>query len=230
MKPQTARRKRHRGKKNGKAAAAAREQAAAKAAEAEAVLSLAQKVKAEKEQDAANALKVYKDADYARKTAADAVKSGTAWARPSVDFRKPEEISASISGRGSSRVFDVPVTIRDPEKPLGTHLYMAMPGQQGAPDGAAGLRWLVITIHDASTTTGEEPRRHRRRHSSDDDDALHAALPAASASEALDRIEVPAEAREKVSEMLWTGSSLIVSDKAMSGETGEYTDFVILTR
>ncbi|MGB9028172.1 MAG: hypothetical protein WCC40_19725, partial [Rhodomicrobium sp.] len=77
----------------------------------------------------------------------------------------------------------------------------------------------------------EEPRRHRHRHSWDeDDDAPRADQPAASASEALDRIEVPAEVREKISEMLWTGSSLIVSDKAMSGETGEYTDFVILTR
>ena len=55
-------------------------------------------------------------------------------------------------------------------------------------------------------------------------------MPAASASEALDRIEVAPEVREKISEMLWAGSSLIVSDKPMSGETGEYTDFVILTR
>ncbi len=217
------------GEEESKAAAAAKEQAGAKAAEAEAALSSAQQLKAEKEQDAASALKAYKDTDYARRTAADAVKS---WNRRLVPLslfisRKTQRLYIR---QGFVKVFDVPVTIRDPEKPLGTHLYMAMPEQQAAPNGASGLRWLVITIPDANTSTGEEPGRHRRRHSSDDDDAPLAASPAASASEALDRIEVPAEVREKVSEMLWTGSSLIVSDKAMSGETGEYTDFVILTR
>ncbi|MGO9869306.1 MAG: L,D-transpeptidase [Rhodomicrobium sp.] len=209
------------------AAAAAREQAAAKAAEAEAALSSAQRGKAEKEQDAANALKAYNDADYARRVASDAVKAWNRRLAPLSIFitRKTQRLYIR---QGFTKVFDVPVTIRDPEKPLGTHLFMAMPG--GAPDATPGVHWLVLTIPDASTAT-EEPRRHRHRHSWDeDDDAPRADQPAASASEALDRIEVPAEVREKISEMLWTGSSLIVSDKAMSGETGEYTDFVILTR
>jgi len=221
--------KRALGEEELKAAAAAKEQAAAKAAEAEAALSSAQKVKAEKEQDAANALKAYRDADYARKAATDAVKSWNRRLAPLSIFvsRKTQRLYIR---QGFVRVFDVPVTIREPEKPLGTHLYMAMPEQRAAANGEIGLRWLVITISDASKGTGEEPGRHRRRHSSEDDDAPRAAVPAASASEALDRIEVPAEVREKVSEMLWAGSSLIVSDKPMSGETGEYTDFVILTR
>ncbi len=211
------------------AATAAKEEAGAKVAEAEAALSSAQSVKAEKEQDAANSLKAYNDADYARRAAADAIKSWNRRLAPLSIFvsRKTQRLYIR---QGFIKVFDVPVTIREPEKPLGTHLFMAMPEQQGTPDAASGLHWLVITIPDASTgTTEEEPRRHRRRHS-DDDDAPRAALPAASASEALDRIEVPAEVREKVSEMLWAGSSLIVSDKAMSGETGDHTDFVIMTR
>ncbi len=210
------------------AAAAAKEEAGAKVAEAEAALSSTRGVKAEKEQDAANSLKAYNDADYARRAAANAIKSWNRRLAPLSIFvsRKTQRLYIR---QGFTKVFDVPVTIREPEKPLGTHLFMAMPEQQGAPDAASVLHWLVITIPDASTGTGEEPARRRRRHS-DDDDAPRAALPAASASEALDRIEVPGEVREKVSEMLWAGSSLIVSDKAMSGETGEYTDFVILTR
>ncbi len=211
------------------AAAAARDQAAAKAAEAETALSSAERVKAEKEQDAANALKAYSVADYARRAASDAVKSWNRRLAPLSIFisRKTQRLYIR---QGFTKVFDVPVTIRDPEKPLGTHLFMAMPEHQGAPDGAPGLGWLVITIPDASTTTEEEPRRRRHRYSSDDDDAPRAGPPATAASEALDRIEVPGEVREKVSEMLWAGSSLIVSDKAMSGETGDHTDFVILTR
>ncbi len=211
------------------AAAAAAEQAGAKVAEAEAALSSAQREKAEKEQDAANALKAYRDADYARRVAADAVKSWNRRLAP-LSILVSRKTQRLYVRQGFIKVFDVPVTIREPEKPLGTHLYMAMPGLQGAPDAESGLRWLAVTISDASTGTDEEQKRRRHRHSGEDDDAPRAAQPAVSASQALDRIEVPAEVREKVSEMLWAGSSLIVSDKAMSGETGDHTDFVILTR
>ncbi len=37
-------------------------------------------------------------------------------------------------------IMEVPVTIRDPEKPIGTHVFTAM-AQSGA-----GLRWSVVTI------------------------------------------------------------------------------------
>jgi hypothetical protein len=47
---------------------------------------------------------------------------------------------------GGGEVFDatieVPVTIRNPEKPIGTHVFTAM-----ARDGA-GLRWSVVTIDE----------------------------------------------------------------------------------
>jgi hypothetical protein len=91
------------------------------------------------------------------------------------------------------------------------------------------LRWLVLTIPEANTDR-EEPRRHRRRHRDDEEAPPAAAVPAESASEALDRIEVAPDVREKISEMLWAGSSLIVSDEAVSGETDDSTDFIILTR
>ena len=211
-----------------KAASEAKAQAGVKLAEAEAAHSAAQRVKTEKDQAAASAMKVYKDADYTRKAAADAAKSWERRLAPLSIFisRKTQRLYIR---QGHIRVFDVPVTIREPGKPLGTHVYMAMP-QKGAQDSQSALRWLVLSIPDASTDTGDEPRRQRRRHNEADAQAQAPAVPAASASEALDRIEVAPEVREKISEMLWTGSSLIVSDKPMSGETGEYTDFVILTR
>jgi hypothetical protein len=40
---------------------------------------------------------------------------------------------------------------------------------------------------------------------------------------------MPREAVERVSEMLTPGSSLIISDQPISGETGRDTDFIILT-
>ncbi len=206
-----------------KAAAEAKAQAGAKLAEAEAALSAAQRFKAEKDRDAASALKAYKDAGYAQKAAADAAKSWNRRLAPLSIFvsRKTQRLYIR---QGQVKVFDVPVSIREPEKPVGTHLFVAMPPEKGA----SSLRWQALTISDASTDT-EESGRHRRRHSGDDE-APVAAPPAVSAAEALDRIEVAPEVREKISEMLWAGSSLIVSDKAMSGETGDYTDFIILTR
>jgi hypothetical protein len=63
---------------------------------------------------------------------------------------------------------------------------------------------------------------------------VHAPQPSgtarAAAAAALDRIDIPKETVERISELLSPGSSLIVSDLPMSHETGKYTDFVILTQ
>ncbi len=212
-----------------KDAAGAKAEAEAKLADAAAALAAAQRAKAEIERDAASAVKAYRDADVTRKAAADAVKSWNRRLAPISIFvsRKTQRLYIR---QGHIKVFDVPVAIRDADKPLGTHLFMAMPPQPGAGDDKPALRWLVLTIPEANTGE-DESRRHRRRHrDDDDDDAPRVAAAAPSASQALDRIEVPAEVENKISEMLWAGGSLIVSDKAMSGETGDSTDFVILTR
>jgi hypothetical protein len=45
---------------------------------------------------------------------------------------------------------------------------------------------------------------------------------------ALDRISIPPEALEQISEYVSPGSSLIISDEEMSKETGKDTEFVVL--
>ena len=50
----------------------------------------------------------------------------------------------------------------------------------------------------------------------------------APARAALDRIEIPQDIIDRISEIISPGSSLIISDEGMSTETGEDTDFVIL--
>jgi hypothetical protein len=50
------------------------------------------------------------------------------------------------------------------------------------------------------------------------------------ANAALDRIEIPQDVVERISELLTPGSSLIVSDYAISGETGKDTDFIVVTQ
>jgi hypothetical protein len=48
------------------------------------------------------------------------------------------------------------------------------------------------------------------------------------ANAALDRIEIPQDAVERISELLTPGSSLIVSDYGISEETGKDTDFIVV--
>lgn len=50
------------------------------------------------------------------------------------------------------------------------------------------------------------------------------------AETALDRFEIPGTIRERLSSMLTPGSSVIVSEHGISGETGQGTDFIVLTR
>ncbi len=206
---------------------AAKADTQAKVKDAEAALTAAKDAKAEKDQDEESAIKAYKDADNIRRAADDAVKSWKRRLAPLSVFISRKTRRLYIR-QGFIKVFDVPVTIRDPEKPIGTHLFMAMPPDESAPGGMPALRWLVLTIPEKSAESPE--RRHRHHHHYEDEDGAPLATAPVSASEALDRIEVPAEVEGKISEMLWSGSSLIVSDSGISSETGDGTDFVILTR
>ena len=48
------------------------------------------------------------------------------------------------------------------------------------------------------------------------------------ANNALDRIEIPQEAIEQISQLLTPGASLIISDYGISHETGKDTDFIVV--
>jgi hypothetical protein len=210
------------------AANAAKAEAETKVKEAETHVEAGQRAKAQKDDEWAATLKVYKELDNVQRLAAEGVKIWSRRLAPVSVFisRKTQRLYVR---QNYLKVFDVPVTIRDPEKPLGTHLYMAMPPAKGSAADAPKLRWLVMTLPEASADT-DRPRKRHSRYYDDDDDSPRVPAPATSASTALDRIEFPAEVAGKLSEMLWTGGSLIVSDSGISRETDDYSDFIILTR
>ena len=92
------------------------------------------------------------------------------------------------------RVFDMPVSFRDPEKPLGTHVYTAM---TFAP-GETHTRWMAVSLQDDDGT------------------------------EALDRLQIPADVRQKISERLTPGSSLIIADLSINAASlAKGADFVV---
>ena len=53
--------------------------------------------------------------------------------------------------------------------------------------------------------------------------------PGPSAHEALDRLDIAPETVARIEAMMMPGSSLIVSDNKLSGETGKSTDFIVET-
>jgi len=55
-------------------------------------------------------------------------------------------------------------------------------------------------------------------------------MPPATAAEALNRIQIPQEAADRIGEILIPGSSLLVSDEGLGRETGRYTEFIVLSR
>jgi hypothetical protein len=53
---------------------------------------------------------------------------------------------------------------------------------------------------------------------------------ASNAAEALDRVTIPQEAIDRISDLMSPGASLIISDQGLGYETGVGTDFIVLTR
>lgn len=119
-------------------------------------------------------------------------------------------------------VFEAPVTIRDADKPIGSFVFTAL--DYGGASAAA--RWNVVSMYkNAADVAPPEPAAKGKGKVS------HAeAVPAdvSGAQAALARITVTKEAQERISAAVLPGSSLIISDEGMHGETGKDTDFIVV--
>jgi hypothetical protein len=132
------------------------------------------------------------------------------------------KLSKLFVRRGFSALFDVPVKIENPEQPLGTHVFTAMEFQN---EGAA-VRWTVVSIPEEFPRMSEGAKKEREA------PAKQTALSVPSphkANAALNRIEIPQDTVERISELLTPASSLIISDDGFSHETGTDTDFIVVT-
>jgi lipoprotein-anchoring transpeptidase ErfK/SrfK len=127
--------------------------------------------------------------------------------------------------QGFVPLFDMPVEIDNVDQPLGTHVFTAMELK----DDGTRMRWNAITMPGG----GEPARTERRTKKGHKPEPVKPAVEARhvpTAAQALDRIHIPQEAIDRISELLTTGSSLTVSDAGLGSETGRYTDFIVLTR
>ena len=123
-------------------------------------------------------------------------------------------------------LFEMPVTIREPERQVGTHVFTLV---EMGPDGT---RWTAISIPTPERIGPQAvaPRKGERVAASISESDVGGLREAQTPAAALERIEIPDAARERIEKLLNVGSSLIVSDYGVSTETGQETDFIILTK
>jgi lipoprotein-anchoring transpeptidase ErfK/SrfK len=129
-------------------------------------------------------------------------------------------------------LFDSAVTIAQPDAPLGTHVFTAL--EFTGPEHTI-LRWNVVSL------PGEPPRhvryveerrgRHGRvRRREIEEERASDTPPPQGPAQVFARIEISPEVRDAIAQMIIPGSSLIISDQGLGDETGEGTDFIVVTR
>jgi hypothetical protein len=124
-------------------------------------------------------------------------------------------------------VFSTPVTIAPSDRPLGTHLFTAATDKTDA----NVLHWSVVSMPSRAGTRSEDTEKALRHGTKAANIEAKATPLPDNATEALDRITIPADVMAWLGEALSTGSSLIVSDQGINqGETGEGTEFILSLR
>ncbi len=146
--------------------------------------------------------------------------------------RRQETVSIFVS-RKDARIYvrqalrpvlDLPITIRDPELPIGNHVFVA---SQPAP-GETGLQWTALSMPIEAYPLVKPTRFKKTREL--ETGSIAEAIPTENAAGALDRLALSGEVIDQISEYVWAGASLIISDHGITHETGAGTDFVIETK
>ncbi len=117
-------------------------------------------------------------------------------------------------------IYAAAIALKHPEQPLGAHLFLVTDFKPIT--GEAG--WNATSLK----TSARFLKRFVKGNNNAGEEASHLSPP--SVGRALDRIEVPAHVRQRIEDLLTPGSSMIISDGGHTRETGQDTDFIVLTR
>ncbi|MGB6798978.1 MAG: hypothetical protein WBE48_21055, partial [Xanthobacteraceae bacterium] len=140
-------------------------------------------------------------------------------------------------------VFEEAITIAQPDQPMGTHVFTAM---EYLADNST-FRWNVVSMPaeiakaaakaprvmaDEEVVYDRYGRRYERlvRRKHHDEDQKAAEVPPQTPEQVLARLELPQDAVDFISQRMVPGSSLVISDHGLGDETGEGTDFIVVTR
>lgn len=161
-------------------------------------------------------------AETARVAAAEAAREAARELEPISVFisRKTQRLYVR---RAFQPILEGSVTILDNERPIGTHVFTAMERT----NGDTGMRWSVVSLdggrpHDGAVEPSGRARGGRGR------DVEPMSIDPGGAKTALDRIVIPQDVLDRMGGMASPRSSLIISDEALSSETGNGTDFVVV--
>lgn len=113
-------------------------------------------------------------------------------------------------------VFEVPITLRDPDLPIGTHVFTAVKRE------GADLHWSVVSLSGKDREAGVVEVGYRST------DAPMEGTRDAGAKAALDRVAMPEDVASRITQLMSVRSSLIISDEAPSSEIGTGTEFIVV--
>jgi L,D-transpeptidase catalytic domain len=197
----------------------ARAKAAAKIEELQAQLAAANAELQPKLDAVAPAREAAVTAEAARVVAAEAAREAARALQPVSVFisRKTQRVYVR---RAFQPILESSVTILEPERPIGTHVFTAMERT----NGDTGMRWSVVSL-DGGRPHGDVVEPHGGTGERPEVEPI--AKEPSDAKTALDRIVIPQDVH-RIAEMASARSSLIISDEELSSETGKGTDFVVL--
>src|SRR6267154_2181089 len=161
--------------------------------------------------------------------AAETVRAAAAEAARQVE-RELQPISVLIS-RKTQRLYvrqafkpilESPVTIADPDRPIGTHVFTAIERSTDY----ANLRWSAVSLGGGRPPSATV-ESHDGARAISGRDAEPVPTDPGSANAALDRISIPQDALDRIGNIM-PRSSLIVTDEALISENGKGTEFVVL--
>jgi peptidoglycan hydrolase-like protein with peptidoglycan-binding domain len=130
---------------------------------------------------------------------------------------KGEPPNGAIMVRQNFRpLFEGPALIAEPEEALGVHFFTA-----NAIDRISGKAdWFGMTLEE---DLSKQTKRRYGITSEKQSQSFDAA------GQALNRITIPDDIRQRIEDLLTAGSSLTISDTGVGPETGNETDFITIT-
>jgi hypothetical protein len=190
-----------------------------------AVLTEAQTHEADTRQAAFAAVQTWKEAVAAAALAEESVNEAERRLKPvSVLFSKKE--SRVFIRQDWKEVYEAPITFKDPERPIGTHLFIAVNA-----DADGKLTWSAISVPSGRTANDNLGKKHLDLITSKRaDPALPPHVQGDTASAALERVEMADEVRQCIADLVWVGAQVIITDNARSDEMDSDSDFIVSTR
>ncbi|MEZ5899921.1 MAG: L,D-transpeptidase family protein [Hyphomicrobiaceae bacterium] len=127
--------------------------------------------------------------------------------------------------QGFEPVFETPIEVDDPPGAIGTHVLTVLDYDSTGND----FIWQLVSAQPPRPAVDDDDRKKKKKNRPQPV-SITSPLNTEAVRAALDSIRIPQDVAERISELAKPGTSLIISEKDPSHETGKGTEFVVLTR